>query len=207
MKKSLVFTIFALLMLLVPSLVWAEAGDHKIRANLQYVMPMGSADLGIFDELIDVEADSAIGFGFGYEYMATDLIGIDANISYSCHDIDFTLLAHTETIADTSMMPLTVGVNFHLLRNDKMNFYLGPFLGYVVYDDYNYKHSGESVPLENDFTFGAVLGIDAPIGQKGWMFSSALKFLQTEADYDHPDYVGDLDINPFIIQIGLGYRF
>lgn len=207
MKRLWLCLISVLMMLLASSIAWSDAGDHKVRASLQYVMPMGSADLGIFDELIDTEADSAIGFGFGYEYMVTDLIGVDANIGYSCHDIDFTLLAHTETVADTSLMPLTVGVNFHVLRNGKMILYLGPFVGYVVYDDYNYKQGGESVPLENDFTFGAVIGLDVPFGEKGWMFSSALKFLQTEAEYDHPDYVGDLDINPFIIQIGLGYRF
>lgn len=199
--KKLTIILISLLMFMISSLVWSEPEDHKIRFGLQYISPMGD----LTTEGVKFEAQSDIGFSFGYEYMATDLVGIDANLSYSEHDVDASYMGLTLTVADATMTPLTVGVNFHVVSNENLDFYLGPFAAYVMYGDLKSKIPGiGDASIDDDFGFGAVLGIDVPFGSKGWMFSSALKYLQTSAE---PEGDEALDIDPLVIQLGVGYKF
>ncbi len=278
-KLTVVMTVF-LALIIASSFAFAEAGKSKIRFGLQYVSPTGDFKYSEFDagpiedyeayfpDPIDdfflvtatdysltnkTEADAAMAFFFGYEYMVTDMIGIDANISYSKHDIDSdTILDFTWTGEGTgnwnhpihetgtiTMMPITVGVNFHVMKKEKVDLYLGPFLGYVMYGDakidkysetfnvtsdplvdpfpltaYFSGNVGEKVKIKNDFGFGAVVGIDVPFSNN-WMFTTALKYLKTKASVDKEMPIpwavenpsADIDINPWVIQIGVGYQF
>ncbi len=240
MKKLSLLAIPILVLFLASSFVWAEAGDHNIRFGFKYISPTGDLDYSYQDaEDIDgtmveycehgtLEADAALGFGFGYEYMFTDLIGIDFNLNYAKHDMNIegleeltvyedppvlTQLAFDETLGETSLMPLTIGVNFHVYRSEAMEFYLGPFIGYVMYSDIElkYKDPGDTdISLNDDLGYGMAFGIDVPFGSKGWMFSSVLKYMQTKGEIDDPDPAIDgweVDINPLILQVGLGYQF
>jgi len=279
MRKLTVVMTVLLALIIASSFAFAEAGKSKIRFGLQYVSPTGDFKYSEFeagpisDELyfpapIDsfvtvtatdyslantTEADAAMAFFFGYEYMVTDMIGIDTNLSYSKHDIDSdTILNLTWTAEGTgnwnhpihetgsiTMMPIAVGVNFHVMKKEKVDLYLGPFLGYVMYGDAKLdKYSetatitsdplvdpfpltesfsgslSEKVKIKNDFGFGAVVGIDVPFSNN-WMFTAALKYFKTKASVDEEMPIpfsvenssADIDINPWVIQIGVGYQF
>ncbi len=241
MKKLTLLIIPVLLLLFASQFVLAEKGDHNIRFGLKYIMPTADQDflfsgqedldgtLVQFSEQATIEADAALGFGIGYEYMFTDLVGIDFNLNYAKHDVDAEgtdtvtipgdpplvfVDTFDENIGDTSLMPITVGVNFHVYQSDAMDFYLGPFVGYIMYDDLelNNVEPGESNSLSlcDDFGYGVAFGIDVPFGSKGWMFSSVLKYMQTKAEIDEPGTPVDaleIDINPVILQVGFGYKF
>ncbi len=253
--------------MIVSNFAFAEAGKQNIRFGLQYVSPTGDhkesdyeagpVDLDVYiPEPIDdfvlvtatdlsytrvVEADAAMTFFFGYEYMVTDIIGIDANLSFGKHDIDaeekLGLTWEAEGTGDyediikysgdMTMMPITVGVNFHVMQKEKVDLYVGPFLGYVTYGDikldkitHNITVTGldpdpitatysesvsEKVKVKSDFGFGAVVGMDVPFGNN-WMFNAALKYFQTKAKTDETNPV-EIDMNPWVIQIGVGYQF
>ncbi len=258
-----------LAVMIVSNLAFAEAGKSKVRFGLQYVSPTGDykatelmagpevyevydpeADdyfdvtLTDIEETFKVEADSAIAFFFGYEYMVTDLIGVDANLSYGKHDVDvkddlcafFDVEGVTgdadvlgKIKGDITMMPITVGVNFHVMQKEKVDLYVGPFLGYVMYGDVklnkitanvtltpddplldpytaSYTESiSEKIKVKSDFGFGAVVGMDVPFGNN-WMFNAALKYFGTKAKTDEVDSI-EIDINPWVVQIGVGYQF
>ena len=237
-KLTVVATVF-LALIIASSFAFAEAGKSNIRFGLQYVSPTGDlkvTDTGtetivdppgelVFDYEDKLEADSAIGLFFGYEYMFTDMIGLDFGLGYSKHDVDDTFCytetftpevgepeiideSGKETIGDVSMMPLTVGVNFHMSKSDKVDFYAGPFIGYVMYGDLSAKEADmEDIKLKSDFGYGVTFGLDVPFGGKGWMFSTALKYLSTKAEIDEEGVDEALDVNPWILQIGVGYTF
>jgi len=132
---------------------------------------------------------------------------------------------------DISMMPISVGVNFHVMQKEKINFYVGPFISYVMYGDVKWdkrteyatltpddplldpltgsfsESISETSKIKSDFGFGAVIGIDVPFGSKGWTFSSSLKYLSTKAQVDEEGWTPEIDINPWILNIGVGYKF
>lgn len=195
--------------LMIPAAALAEAPQHTFRGNLVYVSPTG--DETIFDT--KVEADSALGFGLAYEYRFTDLYGLEGQLTYSSHDVQI----GGETAGDTSVMPLTLALNFHLSKNDKVDFYVGPVIGYVFYDDLSLDDDwgGEDVKLKNGFAWGVQAGIDVPFNEN-WAFTAGLTYLQTTAETDEEwgpatavesDRDLELDVNPWVLRAGIALKF
>ena len=64
------------------------------------------------------------------------------------------------------------------------------------------------VNLGDDWVFGAMAGIDLPIGEGGWAFSADLKYLDNSFVGHDPE--GDplgVDLDSTILGLGFGYRF
>lgn len=157
------------LVLLATAPVWADAGDQKIRFGIQYMSATGDLEFTETDQfditspipgtvLIDplitsVEAKSATGVFFEWEFMTTDAIGIAVGLATAKHDveIDFSgsavftpfdtgLEPEDGTVSggqdgDLTVMPLTVALNFHFVQNPGVDVYAGPVVGYVFMDD------------------------------------------------------------------------
>ena len=74
---------------------FAGEGDMILRFGTAYVSPTGDFGKTQVDEPPLVgrgvfEADSALGAFAGFEFMLNDLVGLDATILYSDHDIEDT---------------------------------------------------------------------------------------------------------------------
>ena len=81
------------------------------------------------------EADASLGFAAGYEYRISDLLGLDLNASWSKSDVDlvFIGLDTLDDYGDITMIPITLALNFHLVRREGIDLYLSPIIGYVLY--------------------------------------------------------------------------
>ncbi len=204
MKKLSLFAIPILVLFLASSLTWADAGNNAFRFGVQFVSPTG--DLTEAGETL--EADNAVGVSLGYEHVFIDRIGLDFNLAFSKHDLEISSPIQSGTVGDVDMfMPVTAGVNFHLIRNNIVDFYAGPFAGYVLYGDIDPTESDLAVvSIENDFAFGGVVGLDVSLTGKGLILTSALKYIQTTAEPEVPSF-SEIDIDPWVIQVGLGFRF
>lgn len=259
MKKKLALLIIPVLMMfLATSAAWADAGDRIFRFGLKWVSPTGDlsttqsgsirfedvTEPGWIDLTLagNFEPDSTIGYGIGFEYMFTDMIGLDFNLDYSKHDVDSTFSGSTtftpddpppnpETVpisgsqnGEIALMPITAGVNFHFAAGESVDFYVGPFVGYIFYDDLEFEEgsiafefsaigplelilSSEKVSIKDDFTYGAVAGVDVPFGGMGWMFSGAFKYIAATAEIDETGVDEELDVDPWEIFVGLGYKW
>jgi outer membrane protein W len=108
-----------------------------------------------------------------------------------------------------SMLSFLAGANFHVLRKDKVDLYLGPQVGFVGYGDFE-TVDGDAFGVKNGLALGAVIGVDVPLGGSKWVFSSSLQYLSTDADVEG-DVEWDLDdtlpVDPIVLKIGAGYRF
>jgi outer membrane protein W len=194
----------------------AGDGDMIFRFGAAYVSPTGDFSKIQTDEppLIGVgvfEADSALGAFAGFEYMFNDLVGLDATILSASHDFED---SYTETVdgeivyenfssEKATVTPLLLSAHFHFLRKETLDFYAGPTVGYVMYGDVYHR------PMKHDFGYGAVAGIDVPFGAGKWMFSSAVRYIKTTAETDAAELVDylDIDVDPVIVQVGVGVKF
>lgn len=213
-------------------------GKNVFRFGGAYVSPTGDLsgeesaeeDLGdgtmlALEGTLTIEPQSEMALLLGYERRFTDLFGLELVMWNAKHDVDGRFdgdywlldsetgglietgsLAFTEKLGDVSVTPLTAGVNFHLTRQSRIDLYAGPTIGYVLYGDLGIGE--EKLPIDDDFTWGAVVGVDVPLGEKGWMFTGAVRYLDTEAS---PEDLGPgdnaLDVSPWIVQVSAGYRF
>lgn len=216
----------------------AADGKNVFRFGAAYVSPTGdlsgeesvNEDLGdgtmlSLEGTLTLEPQSEVALLLGYERRVTDLFGVEFMVWNAKHDVDGRfngeywlldsgtgeLIEHgaiqfAETLGDVKVTPLTAGLNFHLTRQSRFDLYVGPTIGYVLYGDLDI--GDERLSIDDDFTWGAAFGVDLPMGDKGWMFSGALRYLDTEAS---PDDLGptdeSLDVSPWVVQVSAGYRF
>ncbi len=223
-------------LLAAPASLAAGEKNH-VRFHLGYFSPTGDYKEAV-SEMLDVDGDGtldpvtidgkveyqgALGAGIGYEYMVTDLIGIDFGFDYFSPDLKFQATVTTtpsstgvpESVAvdvkkSGKVMPLTAGVMFHVYRSDSFDFYLGPQLAYVMYGDVTLVENvlGElKAKFKDELTFGAKLGIDVPFGQ-GWAFNAQLQYIDAKAELDeNVSPKPKFNPKPMILTAGATYKF
>ena len=112
--------------------------------------------------------------------------------------------------------PFTIGANVHLTGRSPVDVYVGPLVGYVIYSSFNFNVQtstsgpiGISVGIADDFAVGAMLGLDVPIGKRGWVFNTNVRYLRTSIDsFDISIGTGEIaiDFDPLIVGLGFGFR-
>lgn len=223
---------FAIVILAATLPVHSGDRPHLVRFGGAYVVPTGDLtedgffveDLGDGTRLefqgdLTIEAVEAFGPFVSYEYRLSPRIGLEAAVTSTRHDVDGTLdgtlqqidnlsgevlaemaLEETATVGDVSLMPLTLGLNVHLLGEDGLDLYVGPVAGYVWFGDLEIE--GETVAIDDDVTFGAVLGLDVPLGDR-WIVGGAVRYLAVSADLEGES----LGVDPWVVHAHAGVRF
>ncbi|MEE8526524.1 MAG: OmpW family outer membrane protein, partial [Thermoanaerobaculia bacterium] len=100
---------------------------------------------------------------------------------------------------------------FHLTSGSNVDFYIGPFLGYVQVDDVTHRVLGSAVriPGEDEVTWGAQIGLDVPASST-WAFTAGIKYLELSYDLSEGDDEAnevEIGLDPLIFTVGVAYRF
>ena len=61
--------------------------------------------------------------------------------------------------------------------------------------------------VDNDWAWGLVAGLDVPLGKRGWLFNTNLRYLATNIEQSRGDFYFDGEFDPVIFSIGIGYAF
>lgn len=171
---------------------------------------------------VRLTGDAGFGFSLVGEYRANDRLGLELGAQWSENDVELRLAGEmfcgstlcTVTASD-SVQPLTlsVGLDIHLTPGKRADLYVGPLVAYVRYTDLTFRALGEAlrVSFDDEYAWGGVVGLDVPMGDRGWHFSGSIRYLQAEADVSARDDEGDagtasLDFNPVTLAVGFGYR-
>ena len=82
-------------------------------------------------------------------------------------------------------------------------------IAFVDYDDLRFSIGSETatVDADDDFAWGARLGLDIPIGGAGWSLHTAVSYIDTELDIGTDDGRDRLSFDPLLATVGIGYRF
>jgi outer membrane protein W len=205
----------------------AAAGHWNIRGFGAWVDP--DVDFSQVDgsQTVRATADSAFGLGLGVEYQTSPRWGFEIGGLRATPDVVITLDATdpdltVSTSDNPSFTPLTAGVNAHLTPNAKVDFYIGAFVAYVLYDNLDFRLQAEipingsvevidervQVEVDNDFGWGALIGLDVPLGEGNWGLSGTIEYLATDLDTTDDD--GDSTVigyDPWIVTFGFVYSF
>lgn len=178
---------------------FAEAGSSQVRFGLVYSSPT--------DDLVDgmqtTELDGALGFQAGYEYMLTELIGIEPAVGYTSYDLSVEEPGFPDVDGDVDLVAVATSLNFHFVRDGGLDLYVGPTIGYALWGDIDLDGFPMSVSTDDEFVFGANLGLDRPIGESGWRFSAGVSYLAVDLAASG----GDIGVSPVQIRVGCGYSF
>lgn len=167
------------------------------------------------EEVITAEFADSFGFGLQVERLISGRIGLEFGVLWSEPDVELVIAEppiRLKLDAPFSVTPITLGVNYHFGPGRSTDFYLGPVLAWVLYDDVvlsDPQFGRERLTVDDDYAWGVNLGIDVDLTQDGrWAFNSELRWMKGSADFKNPEGEGrSVDVDPLYLTAGVTYRF
>lgn len=170
-----------------------------------------------------MKVDGGYGLGVGAEYQVRPRLGIEASLTYLQSEMEYMLDLDEEWGMDEDdygWFALTIGANFHLTDSDsKADLYIGPLVGWADLGEADFNIFGERLTgqMDNEFVYGAQIGIDVPACPAGcWMFHAGLRYMALEVDPDFGRLITvpeneelelEVGMDPIILMFGASYRF
>ncbi len=211
-----------------PATLAHDAGDWFTRFGVAHVAPNDdSGDVGGFPGN-GVSVDDATGVGISISYMYTDNWGFEllGALPFE-HDIngEGAALSGLGKIASTKQLPPTLLVNYYPQTGWKgWHPYVGAGLNYTAFFDEDASGSLEAALGNTDVTLDDSVGLALQLGidwdwQDNWFVNAALWYIQidttAELEFAGGPATGgaagqtevDVDIDPWVLMLGLGYRF
>lgn len=210
------------------SAVAHEAGDIILRAGFVTVAPNDSSDAIVLPSDPMTTLPSGVGVGsdtqlsFIGAFMLTDQWAVELlaatpfehEIKVPDLGIDAGTIKHLPPTLSLQWYPrggqegwqpyVGLGVNYTHIYGEKINPALADALGSVI-------GAGSSrLDLDNSFGVAAQAGLDIPLN-KNWMLNAGVWYMNIETTADIVTDVGtvsfDVDINPWVYNIGIAYKF
>jgi outer membrane protein len=196
---------------------YAKEGDWITRVGVATVDPdsgSNTSNLGV-DLKIEVEDDTQM--GITAVYMVTDHIGLELLASTPFeHDIKSKYLG--VDVGSTKHLPPTLNLQYYFLGVDSsFRPYAGVGVNYTIFFDEDSSGQFDAIAGKNNISLEDSWGLSLQVGadyhiNENWLVNAAVWNLdiQTTARIK-TENLGlvrtDVDINPWVYMIGVGYKF
>lgn len=226
MKTALLGASLAVLAMALPSLAQAhQAGDFIVRAGAATVAPNeGSGNLrvdGVSVGSTKATLDSNTQLGLAFAYMLDDHFAVEllAATPFN-HSVGVKGAGLDGKLADIKQLPPTLSLQYYpLAPTSKFQPYAGIGLNYTLFFDEDLtserKAQGFSnLKMQNSVGLAGQLGFDYQLTDHV-MFNASVWYvdIDTKGTVDGPTALGasktkvDVDVDPWVYMVGLGYKF
>lgn len=186
------------------------AGTWIVTARATGVLPNSGADItdaaGTSSGLhVDV-GDSYVPT-LGFTYFLTDHWAVEAILGASNHEIRAQGPGTDVAVHETWVLPPVVTLQYRPTPNARVSPYVGAGVNYMLFfsgDDKN----GFTVDLDDGFGYALQAGADVAL-QGPWSLNFDVKKISfsTDATINGGALKSDVDLDPWVVSIGLGRRF
>lgn len=181
-----------------------SAGDIVIRARAVDAIPRDHASVSAGGS-VDVSNDVVPELDFSY--FVTDNIALELIAATTRHKVTWT--PSGTSLGKVSLLPPTLTVQYHFLPKEKLSPYVGAGLNYTFF--YNEDAPGgaiTSVDYKNHVGYALQAGVDYALGG-AWSLNLDVKkvFLRTDVSVNNGAVTAKVDLDPWIVGLGVGYRF
>jgi outer membrane protein len=215
MKKHLeksALVLVALGLAAQPIAASAAEGDWIFRAGVGNVNPKDE-NLTLPSALApplggaEVDVDSATSATFELVYMFADRWGVELFAPWVFnHDVE---VAGTSDIADVDLFPPVLSLQYHFNPDGTFRPYFGLGVNYSTFSSEDAKGALSGADLELDESFGvaAQIGTDIGLGEN-WLVNLGVRWIDLDSDVEvNGGDIGEAEIDPFVYQAQVGYRF
>lgn len=193
------------------------SGDMILRAGITHVAPdesssnvfIGSTDVGVG---VNVDNNSQLGLNFAYFLSPNWAIEILAATPFE-HDIGLNTVG---PLGSTKHLPPTVSANYYFLdANSAFQPYVGVGINYTIFfsEDFtaaNQEAGFSDLQLDDSVGLAAQVGFDYML-DKHWFVNASARYIDinTEANFENNGTAGvvDVDIDPYVYSLTVGYKF
>ena len=196
----------------------AEQGDWLVRLRGIVVAPTENAS----DVLPgfpggSVSVDNAIVPELDFTYFVTNNIGAELILATSPHDLQGEgALSGLGEIADVMVLPPTLTLQYHFNPNGKFRPYAGVGVNYTIFYSEDASDSlvnavgPTSIDVDDSVGVAFQLGADIELSER-WFLNADIKYIQidTEATLNSGGTINtvDVDLDPIVAGVGVGFRF
>lgn len=184
-----------------------SAGDIVIRGRALAIVPDESSSVSING---DVDVDEAFTGEIDFSYFATDNIAVELIAATANHDVK---LEDSDVgdldLGDVWLLPPTLTAQYHFLPKQRISPYIGAGVNLTVFFG---AESGQADDIDYDtsvgpaFQFGVDYALDGP-----WSLNLDVKKIFIDSDVTvnalGTTVDADVDINPWVVGLGVAYRF
>jgi len=138
-------------------------------------------------------------------YFMTEDISLELILATSKHEMGE--VGPNIDLGSVWVLPPTLTAQYHFNNQSAFVPYLGAGINYTIF--YNDDPGAvNSIKYENGFGYALQAGADYKLDQN-WMLNFDVKkiFLNTEASVNGGFVTADVDLDPWVIGFGVGYRF
>ena len=183
-----------------------KAGDWMIRARAIGVLPQESSSLNIGGT---AKVDNSVVPELDFSYFFTKNIAAELILATTRHNVKVvgSSAGANVDVGSAWLLPPTLTLQYHFDQFHGFKPYLGAGVNYTHF--YNEK-AGALDTVKYDDSFGVALqaGVDVHL-QGNWYANLDVKkvFINTTAKFNGGAVRADVDIDPVIVGVGIGYRF
>ncbi len=181
------------------------AGLYPSGSDVRNEIAAGLATFGV---------SSGTGFGVDLAYRLSSAISLEVGYLVGDFEADFTLDTGAGQLTDTediAMDTLSLGVNYHFTPESRADLHAGVLVAMSTFDGVIFlteEGLREKRPFDDDVGFGLGIGVDIPFGASSrWSFNARIRYLIVIMEAESASGGRDLDLDPLIPSIGIGYRF
>jgi outer membrane protein len=209
--------------------VSAEQGDWLLRARGIGITPNDDSSLISLDGTnltgSSVSVSTQVVPELDITYMLRDNIGIELIAAVANHDIKLQGpgaalsglgLTNGFKLADTWVLPPTVTLQYHFAPESNIRPYLGAGVNFTAFfsdsasSDLEAAIGPVDVSSNNSWGWAAQAGVDIGINDR-WFLNLDIKYIDMNTHATLGTALGtlavDVDVDPFILGLGIGYRF
>jgi outer membrane protein len=183
----------------------------QMRARLISIIPNESASIEAIGG--DVSISTAYVPELDFTYFFTKNWAAELILGTANHDVEaINTAAGNIDLGDVWLLPPTLTFQYHYPIGD-FKPYIGAGINYTIFYSADQGPVADDVDYDNSFGLAFQVGFDYALNDK-WFLNADLKqiFIQTDATVNATSALGatvgaDVDINPLVLGVGIGFKF
>lgn len=191
-----------------------RTGDWMIRVRGIGILPDSDSSLtvgGAAAPGVGVEVDDRITADLDFTYFLNNNIALELVLALSKHDVNGTGGLAGVDVGDFYIIPPHLMVQYHFDLGNGMKPYVGAGVNYSIIFSEDDAAGFNGLSIDNGFGFSLQAGVDVQMNDN-WFFNFDVKktWLNVDATTTHTTLgavAADIDVDPWIVGVGIGYRF
>ncbi len=186
-----------------------DAGDFVVRGRALVVKPQEDATItgGVTGNSIDI--DTSVVPELDFSYFFTKNIAAELIAAVTPHDVKANgTSAGNLDLGSAWLLPPTVLVQYHFDEMNKFKPYVGAGVNYTMFFNEDAGASITNIKYGNSFGPALQVGVDYMLDDH-WMLNADVKkvWINSDVSINSGSVNADVDINPWLIGVGFGYKF
>jgi len=180
-------------------------GDMFMRLTATQVAPNTSSSDFTLAPGVAPDAEDSTSLGITFVYMMSHNLGFEVLAAWPFeHDIT----VDGTKVGSTKQLPPTFSLQYYFNPTSKLRPYVGAGINYTTFfSSSTVDGLGGDLSLDDSFGLAAQIGVDYDINEK-WFVNADIRYISIETTAEIAAVgTSNVDINPTVISVGVGYKF